>query len=114
MVIGVDDENDENGDDSVSVSSYSQKHTGLLLRTVTDRLMHRRSWLSLDYPPRLQPIQSDYPITIPMPYHMGGGGGFHGKGGGFSGLNPKLVDTEGQPYLIMHIPVRVSKIQFRT
>ncbi len=74
---------DENGDDSVSVSSYSQKHTGLLLRTVTDKLMltDRGSWLSLDYPPRLQPIQSDYLITIPMPYHMGGGGATEGEGG---------------------------------
>jgi hypothetical protein len=39
MMIGVDDENDENGDDSSSVSPYSQKHTGLLLRTVTEKLM---------------------------------------------------------------------------
>jgi len=88
---------DENGDDSMSVSPYSQKYTWLLLKTVTDKLMlmDRRSWLSLDYPPRLQPIQSDYLITIPMPYHMGG---CHRKGGGFSGLNAK-PDTEGQNVL---------------
>jgi hypothetical protein len=91
---------DENGDDSVSVSFYSQKRmpspipiqakptTLLRLRTVTEesKLTNKLSKVSFDRPPPTRPgrqaIWSNCIITVSLPYNVPwGGGGPKGKEG---------------------------------
>jgi hypothetical protein len=85
---------DENGDDTLSVKTCTQRKchpnpAGLLLRTVTEESKNRHSWVSLARCPLTWPgrlvIWSDLLITISIPYHIPGGGGgrgCHRKGGG--------------------------------
>jgi hypothetical protein len=96
---------DENNDDSVSVSFYSQKRmpmpiqiqakstTLLRFRTVTEesKLTNRHSKASFDRPPPTRPgrqaIRANCHITVSVPYNVPWGGGGRGmpqkgKGGG--------------------------------
>ncbi len=96
---------DENGDDTVSVRTYTQSKchpnsAWLLLRTVTEEseAQNRHSWVSLDRSPPTWPgrlaIWSDLFVTISVPYHIprGGGGGLPQKRGrGVSGPRPPAL-----------------------
>jgi hypothetical protein len=101
---------DENSDDSVPMTTSSQKlmpiqiqakpTAHLLFRTVNEKskLTNRRSWVSLGHPPSMRPgrqaVWSDCLFTIAIPYHVPWGEGCHRKGrGGFSGLNVLTVNS---------------------
>jgi hypothetical protein len=96
---------DDNDDNSMSVSTFSQKRmqiqikakltAGLLLRTVTEesKLKNRFSWVLLDRP------LPTWPGRRAIRSVVRGGGGVREKGsGGFSGPRDK-PDTDSQLYI---------------